>query len=203
MEKLNKGLATYLSQESLDKIAKIKIGIAGCGGIGSNVAMNLVRSGFKNFVLVDFDHVEESNLNRQFFFADQVGVVKVDALEANLKRIAKDLNIEVHSLRVAINNANELFSDCDIIVEAFDCPQSKAMLISSILPTADFLVACNGMAGIGQADDIVTTKKSDKFVIVGDNKTEVSATVPPISPRVNVCAAKMADVILDKVLNET
>lgn len=201
MERLNEGLACYLSKEELARIADVKVIIAGCGGIGSNVAMNLVRSGFKNFVLIDFDNVESSNLNRQFYFADQVGHLKVSALAENLMRISPDLKLEIHSLRVAVDNVEELFCNSDIVIEAFDCAKSKAMLISQILHCAKFLVACSGMAGIGNADEIVINKKSDKFYIVGDMKTEVSRDIPPISPRVNVCAAKMADLVLNKVIN--
>lgn len=202
MEKLNEGLMRYLSEAQLSKLSKCMVGIAGCGGIGSNVAMNLVRSGFKNFVLVDFDYVESSNLNRQFYFSDQVGLVKVDALADNLSRICSDLHLRIYSERVEEGNVHELFKNCDIVVEAFDCPQAKAMLVSNMLDETQFLLACSGMAGIGNSDEIMINKKSDKFYIVGDMKTGVSKDISPISPRVNVCAAKMADIILNKVIND-
>ena len=107
------------------------IGIAGCGGVGSNIAVHLVRSGVKNFKLVDFDVIDQSNLNRQFYFTDQIGLLKVDALEINLKRISPDINIEKESVRLTSENIQSLFASCEIVVEGFDKAISKAMLLDT------------------------------------------------------------------------
>ena len=81
----------YLTDAQRTVLEKAKIGVAGLGGLGSNVLSHLVRAGIRRFVAADFDVVSASNLNRQFFFADQVGRKKTEALAENLRRIAPDL----------------------------------------------------------------------------------------------------------------
>ena len=72
-----KGVSGYFSEDEFSRIKNATIGIAGAGGIGSNSAHCLSRCGFKNFIIADFDFVEETNLNRQMFFANQIGKRKV------------------------------------------------------------------------------------------------------------------------------
>lgn len=177
----------------------IRVAIAGAGGLGSNVAMHLVRSGFKNLFLVDFDIVEESNLNRQFYFKDQIGQVKVNALKENLLRIYPDVNIHVLQKKITSDNVDAVFADYDICIEAFDKADYKAMFVSSVASMGKFLVSGNGMAGYGNTDDIVVNKISEKLFVVGDMSRGVSDENPPISPRVGVVASKMADIVLEYV----
>ena len=115
------------------------MGIAGAGGLGSNCAFNLVRSGFYKFKIVDFDVVEPSNLNRQFFFLDQLGMPKVLALEENLRRINPEVRIEAIQQKVQKDNAKELFDDCDVVVEAFDRVFCKTMMAEKFLSSGKFL----------------------------------------------------------------
>jgi sulfur carrier protein ThiS adenylyltransferase len=117
---------SYFSADQIKHIRKARIGIAGAGGLGSNCAMNLVRSGFTQFVIVDFDVVEESNLNRQFYFYDQIGRPKVDALKENLLRINPDLSIKPWQLKLDKQNMANIFKACTVVVEAFDKPRCKA-----------------------------------------------------------------------------
>ena len=70
-----------------EKLVDTSVGIAGCGGLGSNIAWMLARSGIGKLVIADFDTVVMSNLSRQFFFVDDIGKNKVDALEQNLLKI--------------------------------------------------------------------------------------------------------------------
>ena len=107
----------------------MNIGIAGVGGIGSNVALNLVRSGIDRLTLVDFDRVEPSNLNRQFYFADQVGRLKVEALAENLRRIRTGLRLVTRAERIDPHNCRVLFADCELIVEGLDRIGDKKMLL--------------------------------------------------------------------------
>ncbi|NCC94359.1 MAG: sulfur carrier protein ThiS adenylyltransferase ThiF, partial [Opitutae bacterium] len=123
----------YLSPEEREKLSRAVIGIAGAGGLGSNCAMHLARSGVRKLVIADFDRVAGGNLNRQFFFTDQVGRPKVEALGENLRRIVPGIELTLHDLAVDAENAMDLFGSCDIVVEAFDSGAAKQMLIRTML----------------------------------------------------------------------
>jgi len=185
------------------KFEDITIGIAGAGGLGSNCARNLVRCGFKNFVIVDFDKVEGSNLNRQFFFHDQIGQEKVNALKTNLLKINPNLNITVLAQRIKRDNIINIFKTCNVVVEGFDQPEYKTMLVQELLPTKKFIVAASGLCGYGKTDNIQVHRLKPNLVIVGDLKTSTDC-MAPISPKVNIAAAKQADVILEYIIkNDT
>ena len=194
-----KELVRKFNRRYLRKVRGVKVGIAGAGGLGSNVAVNLARCGFRKFVIADFDVVECSNLDRQFYFADQVGQNKVEALKTNLLRINPDVNIEIFCGKVDPDNARELFSGCEVIVEAFDAAEEKKMFLESFLGHVKFLVSASGISGIGNADAITTRSIRKDLVIVGDFVSDASES-PTISPRVNVAAAKQADAVLEYVL---
>jgi thiamine biosynthesis protein ThiF, family 2 len=197
---LDVGLTRYLSNESLEKIRKTTVGIAGAGGLGSNVAQMLVRCGFCKFVLVDFDIIEPSNLNRQFFFFDQIGKSKVLALTENLKKINPTIDVQAHVIRITRDNTAEIFGDCDILVEAMDKPDSKATFVSAALPLNKPVICVSGIAGFGHSDDIKITKKSANWYMVGDGESGIGEGVPPLAPRVMVAAAKQADIVLSLAL---
>jgi sulfur carrier protein ThiS adenylyltransferase len=199
LNKFEKEILRYYGEKNYKKITSTKIGIAGCGGLGSNCAFNLVRAGFKKFVLVDFDKVDYSNLNRQFYFYNQVGKTKVEALEQNLKKISSSLQIKILKIKLNANNITKIFANCDIMVEAFDKPMLKQLIARKIIPTGKLLVSASGLCGIGKSDNIKTRKLKPNFVLVGD-LTSCSSKVLPISPRVNIAAAKQADVIVEYVL---
>jgi len=189
-------LAAVLGVEKLLEIQQVKVGIAGAGGLGSNCAAHLVRSGFKKIKIVDFDRVEAGNLNRQFYFADQVGRLKVKALAENLTRINSNLDLEPVVLRIKEDNAGALFADCRVLVEALDGPQDKKLLVETYLGTGKLVVAVSGMAGWGRSDDIALHRVRDDFYLVGDLVSEAAPDCPPLAPGVAVAAAKQADVIL-------
>ena len=104
-------------QEIKRKISDKIIGIAGCGGLGSNCAVALVRTGIKHLVIADFDVIDESNLNRQYFFRDQIGEYKAEALRDNIHRIDESLSIETHVVNLEPESITTFFADCDVIVE--------------------------------------------------------------------------------------
>ena len=199
MNEFEKQLVSQYGQADLDKIQKVQVGIAGCGGLGSNCAFNLVRSGFKNFIIVDFDVIEYSNLNRQFYFYDQVGTEKAEALKHNLLKINPNINIKAIVKKLESDNIEETFKDCDIIVEAFDKAEYKSMIASKFMGKDKLFVSGSGMVGIGNSDDIKVNRIKDKFIVIGD-MTSDSKDSFPVSPRVNIAAAKQADVILEYVL---
>lgn len=199
---LETGLKRYFSEEEIKKIASKKIFIAGCGGLGSNVAHMLVRSGFRKITILDFDVVEDSNLNRQLYFPDQIGMKKTEALAQTLLRLEPDL--EITSIVGKIESPSDvsiLVNDSDIIVEAFDSPTSKATFVSGALPTGKIVIAVSGIAGYGNTNDIITKKMGNNFYLIGDEKTGIDSAAP-LSPRVMIAAAKQADLVLELTLNE-
>lgn len=200
LNKFEEALLGYIPADKLEKIQSYKIGIAGAGGLGSNCACSLVRSGFRDFVIADFDRVELSNLNRQFYFLDQEGKYKVDALEDNLKRINPDLNIHKIKERVEADNIADFFKDCSIVIEAFDKADYKKMLLERLSSTDKIIICVSGIAGAGNSDKIITRKINDKFYIIGDGISGVSKETPPLSPRVCIAAAKEADIVLEMIM---
>lgn len=193
-------LAATLGPENLARIQRVKVGIAGAGGLGSNCAAFLVRCGFKKLKIVDFDRVEAGNLNRQFFFAGQVGRLKVDALAENLRKINPDLAIETLAVRIEKTGVAELFSDCHVVVEALDRPEYKKLLVETYLSTDKLVVAASGLAGWGRSDGIVVRRLKENFYLVGDLVSEVAPGCPPMAPGVAVAAAKQVDVVLSYLL---
>jgi len=200
MNPFRQGIARYLSQESLASVRAMRVGIAGAGGLGSNCAMLLVRSGFEDLVVVDHDVVEPSNLNRQFFFRRQVGQPKVEALRENLLDVNPEASVRAVQAQVTPGNVRELFAGCHAVVEAFDAASAKKMLVEALVGSGTFLVAASGLAGCGNADGIVTRRIRDDFYMVGDMVSEASPQCPPLAPRVTLAAAKQADLILDHAL---
>lgn len=197
----HESISRYFSAEELTSINKVKVGIAGAGGLGSNCAMNLVRSGFVDFTIADFDIIDGSNLNRQFFFIDQIGSPKVSALRDNLLKINPALSVTASNERIDAGNIDFIFAECHCIIEAFDDPVSKTMLIEHFSHSEKLVVAASGIAGHGNTDRIITRKINPTLYIVGDLISESSDSLPPYSPGVTIAAAKQADIILTNALN--
>lgn len=172
----------------------MKIGIAGVGGIGSNVALNLVRSGISSLTIVDFDLVEASNLNRQFYFTDQIGKPKVEMLAINLLRINPNLNLNVVAEKITTNNIYKLFMDCEIIVEGFDSINDKKMLLEQLGDKCSMIVSASGIAGPDLANIGVRTLGNAH--IIGDFTTDCRKA-SLYSHKVVSVAAKMTEKVLD------
>ena len=202
MNNFEKGLNRYLSTEIISRLQKIKIGIAGAGGLGSNCANMLVRSGFSKLKIIDHDTLDLSNLNRQFYFLHQVGLPKVEAIAENLKLINPDIEIQTIQVKFEEHNAKEFFADCDVIVEAFDQPEYKKLIIETYLDSGKLLVAASGLAGWGNSDEIKVHKIKDSFYLIGDLISAVSPECPPLAPKVAIAAAKQADIILSYFLEQ-
>lgn len=201
MNKFENAIYGIIGKERFEIIQSVKIGIAGAGGLGSNCAFNLVRTGLKNLTIVDYDKVEYSNLNRQFYFLDQVGQDKVVVLKENLMRINPDLNIKAIIQKIDRQNVVEIFADCDIVVEAFDKAENKVILAEKYINSEKIFITASGLAGWGKSDKIMVRKINDTSYIVGDRISGVSPELPPISARVNVAAAKQADTILEALFS--
>ena len=190
---------TYLTPEERAVLESARVGIAGAGGLGSNCAMHLVRAGVQHLTVVDFDVVNESNLNRQFFFRDQLGQKKVEALKENLLRIDHDADIRAVDMRLDASSAQEVFADCDIVVEAFDVVDAKVMLVSSFASSGKNLVTASGLAGWGRSNEM-RVRKMGNIVAVGDGETAVGANAAPASPRVGIAAAMEANAVVSLLL---
>jgi sulfur carrier protein ThiS adenylyltransferase len=200
MNEFEISIQSLLGRNRFRRVQNCRVGIAGAGGLGSNCALNLVRSGFKNLRVVDFDTVNTSNLNRQFYWLGQVGEVKVKALEHNLRLINPDLNFDGINKVITSENISELFTDCDVLVEALDSAPAKKMFITGCLALSKFVIAASGLAGFGNTDAVVVKKISDRFFLVGDFRSEVNETNPPFAPKVNIVAAKQADLVLEYII---
>ena len=192
----------YLTPAERAVLEKVRIGVAGAGGLGSNRAMHLVRSGIRHLVVADFDVVGESNLNRQFFFRDQLGMKKVDALKANLLRIDPEADVQAVDVRLDAASTRELFEDCDIVVEAFDAVEAKTMILSTLMPLGMRLVTASGLAGWGKSNAMRVRKMGANVVVVGDGETGVATDVAPASPRVGIAAAMEANTVVAWLLGK-
>ncbi len=188
--------------EEIKKILQHKIvGIAGAGGLGSNCAVALARVGTGTLIIADFDVVSESNLNRQYFFYDQIGKPKADALKENIQRINPSVKVITHNICLTRDNIPVLFRDCDVIVEAFDLADQKEMLIETVLtefPEKPLVIGL-GIAGWGNNDGI-HCRKVDNMFICGDEISEITPDLPPIAPRVGIVANMQANIVLDLLL---
>ena len=190
---------TYLTPEERTALESARVGIAGAGGLGSNCAMHLVRSGVKHITIADFDVVNESNLNRQFFFRDQIGQKKVEAIKENLLRIEPDADIRAVDMRLDASSAREVFADCGVVVEAFDAVDAKVMLVSAFASSGKKLVTASGLAGWGRSN-AMRVRKMGNIVAIGDGETSVGDGAAPVSPRVGIAAAMEANAVVSLLL---
>lgn len=193
---------SYLDKIERRKLENAKVGIAGAGGLGSNAAMLFVRAGLKNLVIADFDIVEESNLNRQFFVSSQIGQKKTAALAENLCAIESRLNLELHDVRLTRGNIADVFAGCQIIVEAFDSAQAKSMLLEELLPLGKTVISASGLAGWGRSNEIITRRVGKNLILVGDQKSDVRDNLPPVGVRVMIAAAHEANAVCSLLLGE-
>ncbi|MDE6189390.1 MAG: sulfur carrier protein ThiS adenylyltransferase ThiF [Clostridia bacterium] len=180
------------------KFVEAKVAICGLGGLGSNIAIALARAGVGKLHLIDFDKVEISNLNRQQYNISQIGMDKTQALKENLQKIAPYVEIVVNTVRITQENIAELFTDEQIICEAFDRPEAKAMLVDGVLENFPnkYLVAGSGMAGLDSANEIKTKRITKRFFLCGDLTSDVDSGLGLYGARVLACAAHQATAIL-------
>jgi sulfur carrier protein ThiS adenylyltransferase len=174
------------------------VGIAGAGGLGSNAAVSLARAGLGALIIADFDRVEPSDLNRQYYFREQVGKPKVDALLENLNRINPYSRYLVHRVKVEAGNIAAIFGEADILVEAFDKAEMKQMLVNtwlSLFPERPIIVA-SGLSGLGKNRKLHTRKMGHLYVC-GDEESDVEARISPMAPRVAIVANMQANLVLE------
>ena len=180
------------------RVKSAVVGIAGLGGLGSAIAIALARIGIGKLILADFDVVEPSNLNRQQYFVDQLGMYKTEALAANLRRINPYVTLELHTLRLTPDNLAPIFGGVDVMVEAFDRVDQKDMLLRAVpaLRPDTPLVAASGLAGFGSEATIGVTALGRNIHVVGDLETAARPGCGLMAPRVGIAAHMQANVVL-------
>jgi len=194
---------TQKSEHIRMKLQKSSVGIAGAGGLGSNIAVSLARAGIGRLVIVDFDTVEESNLNRQYYFRDQIGMVKVEALKEIIHRIDDSVKVDIFNYRLTKNTMDKSFHNVDVIVEALDDADIKTIFIEEVMqkfPNVP-IVGCSGVAGYGHSDRIIT-KKIGNLYMVYDEKAKDSNDDVLMAPRVILMANWQANIVLEIILGE-
>lgn len=180
-------------------LKRATVGIVGCGGLGSNAAMLLVRAGVGHLVLVDFDRVEASNLNRQHFFQSDIGKPKVSALAAHLKAINPAVKLTVHDMKLSRGTVAATFASCDLIIEAFDRAEAKEWLIEAW--TAAYpdrpIVAASGIAGYGDSGTM-TMRRAGNIHMVGDGVSDMAQGL--CAARVMLAAALQANTAIELLM---
>ena len=195
-----------------ERFQRATVAVCGLGGLGSHIAVSLARAGVGRLHLIDFDRVDLTNLNRQQYTVEQLGQYKASqigwekplALAENLKEINPYLGLECHTLRLTPENIPSLLQKADVICEAFDKAEEKAMLVNTVLeqlPQAT-VVAASGMAGLGTGNSIRTWKVGKRLYLCGDGKSDVEDAGSLFAPRVMLCAAHQALAVLRVLAGE-
>lgn len=203
-EELYAALCERHGEELQKRFDKACVAVCGLGGLGSNIAVSLARAGVGRLILIDFDRVDISNLNRQQYNISQLGMYKTEALKNTLLSFSPYSDITIHTVRITGDNMSELLNDAEIICEAFDNPEQKALLVNGVseqLPEK-YLVAASGMAGLGSSNTIKTRRVTKRFYLCGDEQSDISDG-GLISARVMLCAAHQANMILRIIAGES
>lgn len=194
-----RALSKFYGTKELEALQQAVVGIFGAGGLGSNCAVSLARSGVTHFILADFDVVELGNLNRQYFFPHHVGQYKVDALRDILLQINPAIEVTVYKEKLTAQTIPQIYSKAHILVEAFDGVDAKQMFFESTLEMKQPKVMVSGLAGIGNSDAIRIQALGDSMYMVGDGVSGID-TYPPFAPKVAIAANKEADIVLSIIL---
>lgn len=187
-----------------EKFSAAVVAVCGLGGLGSNIATSLARAGIGKLILIDFDKVDITNLHRQQYKVSQIGKFKTEALNENLKEIAPYLEIETHTVRIDENNAIARLKSADVICEAFDSAECKALLTDVVLTKMPdkYLVAASGMAGLKSPNSIRTRRITSRFYLCGDEVSDVKDSIGLVAPQVMLCAAHQAQIVLRMIAGE-
>ncbi len=200
---MKKALYDRIGKEHQRKFEDTTVAVCGLGGLGSNIAISLARAGIGKLILIDFDKIDITNLNRQQYKFCQIGRYKTDALLENIKEISPYTKIQTHTVKLNENNYYTLLSPADIICEAFDAAEEKSKLVDFVMEKmADkYLVAASGMAGLGSANSIKTKKITNYFYLCGDGVSDVGNGDTLYSSRVMLCASHQAHTVL-RIISE-
>ena len=197
-EALEQALKERQGAELTARFSAAAVAVCGLGGLGSHIANFLARAGVGRLILIDFDRVDLTNLHRQQYKASQVGRYKTEALAENLREAAPYLSLELRTVRLTAENVPSLLEGADVICEALDEAAAKAMLVNTVLEQLPekYLVAASGMAGLGSANAIHTRRLTGRFYLCGDGVSDVADGIGLVAPRVALCAAHQANMVL-------
>jgi len=173
------------------------IAIAGCGGLGSNCGICLTRMGHSSFTIIDF--VEEKNLDRQYYFLNQVGDLKVNALSKNMLSVNSNISIKEVNRKITIDNIDEILSECEVIIECFDAAANKLLLAEYALSKGKYLVSASGICGLFIENEVKLHKYNERFVIIGDMCTDINLGNIPKASKVSIVAALQAEIALQMI----
>jgi sulfur carrier protein ThiS adenylyltransferase len=185
-------------------LKRATVGIAGLGGLGSPCAWALCRMGIGKLIVADFDVVEPSNLNRQLYFIDQIGMTKTEATVANLRRINPYVEVEAHKIILDESNIPIVFKEASVVIEAFDKAEMKAMIIRTILDKMPHVtvIAGSGVAGYGDGNEITVNRMMPRLYIVGDHKSEARPGSGLMASRVGIAAHQQANTAVRIILGD-
>lgn len=197
----NEWMDALIARHGLDlheRFSSATVAVCGLGGLGSNIAIALARAGIGKLILIDFDRVDITNLHRQQYKANQIGCYKADALAENLLEIAPYTEVKDVTVKITEDNFAAILKDADVICEAFDNAEAKAMLVNGVLEQLPdcYLVAASGMAGMDTPNTIRTRKVMKRLYLCGDEVSDVADTIGLVAPRVMLCAAHQAHTVL-------
>lgn len=186
------------------KISSRTVAVCGLGGLGSNIALALARTGIGKLILIDFDRVDIPNLHRQQYMAHQVGQYKTEALSETLRKINPYLETKVHTVKLTDENTESLLKEAHIICEAFDNAEAKASLVHFVMTRMPekYIVSASGMAGMGSGNTIKTRKVTRRFYLCGDGESDIDDGIGLMAPRVMLCAAHQALTVLRIIAGE-
>ena len=203
-EEIQEALRERHTNQMQDRLEQGKVAVAGLGGLGSNVAFSLARIGVGHLHLIDFDRVDISNLNRQQYLMRHIGMYKTEALKEELLEINPYLEIRTDCVRVTEDNLEELFREDEIVCEAFDVPECKAMLVNGILERCPgkTIVSASGMAGYGNSTSILPPNRTNPINLCGAEDCEKSAGLGLMAPRVMICAGHEANLITQLIIEK-
>lgn len=189
---------------SLEKFQSSRVCIIGLGGLGSNIAVMLARSSIGELLLVDYDRVETSNLNRQYYFLEDIGSYKCEAMKNIIEKINPFVKVDTRNIKIEEDNIEELIKNEKYIVEALDEAESKSMLINKILEKFPdkYIISGSGMAGVGDSNSITTKRFMRNLYICGDGFSDYQEYSGMMAPRVSLCAAHQANTVLELIFNE-
>ena len=203
----NEWMDALIARHGLDlhkRFSSATVAVCGLGGLGSNIAIALARAGIGKLLLIDFDRVDITNLHRQQYKANQIGLYKADALAENLLEIAPYTEITAVTAKITEENFADLLKGADVVCEAFDNAEAKAMLVNGVLEQLPdcYLVAASGMAGMDTPNTIRTRKVMKRLYLCGDEVSDVADTIGLVAPRVMLCAAHQAHTVLRIIAGE-
>lgn len=185
-------------------LSKFTVGIAGAGGLGSNCAVALARSGIGKLIICDFDTVEVSNLTRQYYFSDQTGMLKISALTENIRRINTSVIVTAHHDKLTRDNIPSIFNGCNVIVEALDKAEMKEMFIETVQISLKGIpvISGSGLAGWGNTGTIRCREIDETLFVCGDESSEESESMPVMAPRVGIVANMQANMVVELLMKK-